>query len=48
MNKRKVFVVGAVIGIVAGVAAGISKVIAINKQVEEKKPWDKPGRDWEV
>jgi hypothetical protein len=47
MNKRKVFVVGAVIGIVAGVAAGISKVIA-NKQVEEKKTWDKPGRDWEV
>ena len=47
MNKRKVFVVGAVIGIVTGVAAGISKIIA-NKQVEEKKPWDKPGRDWEV
>lgn len=47
MNKRKVFVVSAVIGIVAGVAAGISKVVAI-KHVEEKKPWDKPGRVWEA
>lgn len=47
MKNRKVAVVCGIVGAVAGIAAGIGKLIAI-KRVEEKKPWDKPGRDWEV
>lgn len=47
MNNRKVAVACGVFGVIAGIAVGISKIIA-KKPKEEKKPWDKPGRDWEV
>ena len=47
MKNRKAFVVCGIVGAVAGIAAGIGKIIA-NKRVEEKKPWDKPGRVWEA
>ena len=48
MKNRKVAVVCGIVGAVAGIAAGIGKIISVQKQKEEKKPWDKPGRDWEV
>ena len=48
MKNRKVAVVCGIVGAVAGIAVGVGKIIAMRKPKEEKKPWDKPGRDWEV